>query len=685
MVAADPVLTIRNLRVSYSSRGRLVHAVKGVSLTLSRGTVFGLVGESGCGKSSTGLAIMGGAGGRAHVTGEVIYRGKNLLDRREHELRRLWGRRLAMVFQDSPGTLNPVLTVGKQVMEILQEHENCGRAEAWDRMVGLFESVHLPHPVDVAARYPHQLSGGQQQRIAIAMALACDPDVLVMDEPTTGLDVTTEARILDLVEALSRRSEAAILYISHNLSVIGRLCSEVAVMYAGEVVEQGPVDAIFTAPRHPYTVALLECLPRVDVPRSGRELPAIDGSLPDADVAESQCQFAPRCVMAEDSCRREHPPLAVATRGHSSRCFLWQRVSGPAIGQPAVRPADTRLDRPTPILCETRDLAHHYRQGHGLFIRMRRDVVKALDGVSLRVGSGETLAVVGESGSGKTTLARCMIGLLSPTRGEIFFDGRRLPSGTRWPRRVRRKLQIVFQNPDLTLNPRKTVLETLERPLRLFRLAGRRTLRARVAECLRTVRLGEDYLDRYPGELSGGERQRVAIARAFACEPGLVVCDEPTSALDVSVQAVVLNLLMSLQDQRGVGYLFISHDLSVVRHIADYLVILYLGKIVESGRAEDLFHPPHHPYTEALLSAVPRLLTPQGQGRMRLEGPAPNPAAPPAGCPFHPRCPRRIGAICAEEAPPLTVDDRGHVIACHIVRSELEQLQGARSPADGRD
>jgi peptide/nickel transport system ATP-binding protein len=654
--------------------------VRGVSLAVPPGRIFGLVGESGSGKSTVALAVMGALAGHARVSGQVLYRGDDLLARPERELRRLWGRRLAMVFQDPTSTLNPVLTVGDQLVEVLQQHEGLRGAAAHRRMTELFAAVQLPSPAEVARRYPHQLSGGQQQRVSIAIALACDPDLLVLDEPTTGLDVTTEARILDLVESLRARSDAAILYITHNLGVVRRLCDEVAVMYAGEVVEHGPVGPVFARPRHPYTVALLDCLPRADAAPAGRLLPAIEGALPDPAGAIRHCQFAPRCPMAADRCRREHPPWVEAGPGRGARCFYADQVPPPAghgAPDPAGPVAGPGAGAPAPLLA-VEDLAHHYRTAGGA-LGLATRAVRALDGVSLGVAVGETLAIVGESGSGKTTLARAVVGLLRPTRGAIRLEGRPLPARLgAWGRRLRRRLQIVFQNPDLTLNPRRTIADAVARPLQLFGLADRRSRRAAAARLLEAVGLGPRYLDLLPGQVSGGQRQRVAIARAFACRPDLVVCDEPTSALDVSVQATVLNLLARLQSDERCSYLFISHDLSVVRHIADRVLVLYLGRVCEIGPTEAVFRPPQHPYTEALLAAVPSLAAGPTRAAVRLEGPPASPAAPPAGCPLHPRCPRKVGAICETEPPPLADAGGGHRIACHIPVDELRRLQGGR-------
>jgi peptide/nickel transport system ATP-binding protein len=679
------LLDVRDLEVVYrSSRGPAVNAVRGVSFAVGPGEIFGLVGESGSGKSTVGLAVMGALRPPAAVAGDVRYRGEPLFGRTTAALRALWGRRLAIVFQNPGSTLNPVLRAGAQVMEVLQEHEGLSRAEAFARAVDLFRAVQLTDPAGVAEKYPHQLSGGQQQRVSIAMALACDPDLLVMDEPTTGLDVTTEARILDLVRSLRGRTGAAILYISHNLAVIAELCDRVGVMYAGELVESGTVREVFARPRHPYTLALLRCLPRADVPAVRRPLPAIEGGLPDPTAPLAYCQFAPRCTMAEDRCRRERPPLAESGAGRTSRCFFWQGVpaaDAAAEARPEGGPGRDALGSAAgPPVLEGRRLTHDYGAHTGpLAIWRARGPLRALDDVSLEVAAGEALAVIGESGSGKTTLGRCLVGLIEPTAGEVRVRGERPPARVRdWPRSTRRHVQMVFQNPDLTLNPRRTVLDAVARPMHLFGLTTAAERRARAAALLQAVKLGARHLDRLPHQLSGGERQRVAIARAFSINPEAVVCDEPTSALDVSVQAAILNLLAGLQQERRASYVFISHDLSVVRHLADRVAVVYRGTIVEEGRTEDVFAPPHHPYTAILLSAVPSL-RPAGRRLADAAGGA-EPAEQVAdaldarggiGCPFHPRCPRKIGAICEEQRPPLVADPRGHKIACHIPRADL--------------
>lgn len=686
MTIAAPLLDVRDLEVLYRTARGPVNAVRGVSFAVAPGEIFGLVGESGSGKSTVGLAVMGALPPTAAVQGDVRYRGEPLLGRTPAALRALWGRRIAIVFQHPGSALNPVLRVGAHVMEVLREHEGLGRAAAFARTVDLFRAVQLPDPAGVAEKYPHQLSGGQQQRVSIALALACDPDLLVMDEPTTGLDVTTEARILDLVRSLRARIRAAILYISHNLAVIAGLCDRVGVMYAGELVESGTVREVFMRPRHPYTLALLRCLPRADAPPERRLLSAIAGGLPDPAAPVAHCQFSPRCAMAEDRCRRERPPLAESGAGRTSRCFFWQHVpaadadAGAAMPPDAAATGTARGAAGGPPVLEGRRLTHDYGAHAGpLATLIAREPHRALDDVSIEVGGGETVAVIGESGSGKTTLGRCLVGLLQPTAGEVRLRGERLPRRTQdWTRATRRHIQMVFQNPDLTLNPRRTVFEAVARPLQLFGGMKAGEQRTRAAALLQAVKLGERHLDRLPHQLSGGERQRVAIARAFSIDPEIVVCDEPTSALDVSVQAAILNLLAGLQEERRVSYVFISHDLSVVRHLADRVMVVYGGTVVEEGSTEEVFAPPYHPYTAALLSAVPSLRSTERRPATGQECASEAGQVAEAGnghvtggCPFHLRCPRKVGPICEEQRPPLLPDEGGHKIACHIPRDEL--------------
>ena len=670
-------LELSDLELVYRVRGVDRRVLRGVSLTIERGRSYGLVGESGCGKSTAALGIVRYLPRNGRITGgSISVAGRNVLALGTRGLREYHARTVSMVYQNPGSALNPSLKIGTQVAEAFTVL-GASAKEARDRALEALTRVQIADPSSVLSRYPHQLSGGMQQRVVIAMALAKDPALLILDEPTTGLDATVEAEVLDIVAQLQAELDTAVLFISHNLGVISKMCDRVGVLYAGRLVEEGPVETVLRDPRHPYTVGLLRCIPRGGVRKDHGRLDTIPGFLPPLGVELPGCVFADRCALADERCHVEEPPYDVVSPGHESRCWYHER----ARELPREMAADLelpRVDRTLPPLVELDELTKVFKQrGHD---------VHALTGVTAAIWPGETLGLVGESGSGKTTLARTLLGIVPPTSGSATLDGTLLPE--RYQKRSRtelRALQIVFQNPDSALNRRHSVRRILMRSLR--KLAGLTGSAAeeRMRDLTSRVRLTERTLTQKPVQLSGGLKQRVAIARAFAGDPKLVVCDEPTSALDVSVQAAILNLLVELQAEKRVAYVFITHDLGVVRYISDRIAVLYLGRLQELGPADVVFEGPHHPYTEALLSAVPTV-DGGGRDRIKLEGDIPSAAAPPSGCVFHTRCPRFLGPVCVEHEPPLVEVEGGHLMRCHIPIEELRRLQQpeAASAAGGK-
>jgi peptide/nickel transport system ATP-binding protein len=659
---------IANLTISYRRRGRRFRVVSDLSLHIKPGEAYGLVGESGCGKTTVAMALMRYLPPNAIVEGgHILVGGEDLLTLSETRLRAWRGNRMAMVYQDPGSSLNPSMRVGAQVAEVYRLHRGLGRGEALNAAEVMLEKVQITDPRRVMHRYPHQLSGGQQQRIVIAMALATDPDLLVLDEPTTGLDATVEAGVLDLVEQLRDEFDASILFISHNLGVVGRMCERVGVLYAGRLIEEGTARDIFAAPRHPYTLALMRCVPRLGMRKDSMRLDPIPGSLPPLGAEIPGCVYADRCPIARDRCRVDPPPLYSTNGAHVAACHFHDEV--PDI-PPSAESAPAVVERTGgSVLLKVDELVKTYRSA--------ADEVAAVAGVSFEVARGETFGLVGESGCGKSSLAKVLVGLVDSTSGSIEFEGNDVSStAQRASRDLRRKVQMVFQNPDTALNPRHSVRRILGRALKL--LAGIRPGRAqqeRMVQLASSVRLEPRHLEIRPAALSGGLKQRVAIARAFAGTPRLVICDEPVSALDVSVQAAILNLLVDLQIQQDVSYVFISHDLALVRYLADRIGVMYLGQLVDIGTAAAVFEPPHHPYTEALASAIPTLDLEAPRRRIKLEGTLPSPADPPTGCRFHTRCPRCLGEICRTQEPPWRGDPAGNMYRCHIPPNELREIQ----------
>ncbi|WP_368904488.1 ABC transporter ATP-binding protein [Taklimakanibacter lacteus] len=660
-------LVLDHLDVAYHARGRDRAVLRDVSFRIGEGEAYGLVGESGCGKSTAALAAVRYLPRNGSVTGgRIAIAGEDVTTLGRDALRRLRARTVSMVYQDPGKALNPTLRVGRQIAEIF-ELAGASAGDARARASGMLKRVRISDPARVMQRYAHELSGGMQQRVAIAMALAKDPALLILDEPTTGLDATVEAEVLDLIAELRREFRTSILFISHNLAVVAKMCDRVGVLYAGMLVEEGPTQALFRDPRHPYTVALLRCLPRAGEHKGQNRLDTIPGSLPLPGAIITGCPFAERCALADDCCRRELPAL-IDLAGRFSRCHYHTRAG--------------ELPRQTPA--EVRSLAHRTAPEPVLRIdnlnktfRSRDHNLRAVADLSLTIEVGETLGLVGESGSGKTTFAKLLLGLLPPDAGgSISFDARTLPPllDERTDEEVK-AMQIVFQNPDSALNRAHSIRHVIGRALKQLAGLSGEALKARLRDLIRSVKLSERHLSAKPRQLSGGLKQRVAIARAFAGEPRLVVCDEPTSALDVSVQAAILNLLADLQAEKQVSYVFISHDLGVVRYLADKIAVLYLGRIMELGSSGRVFSGPHHPYTEALLSAVPKL-DGASRARIKLEGEIPSASNPPSGCVFHTRCPRKLGPICETQEPPLAEAEPGHALRCHIPLANLAKLQG---------
>lgn len=683
-----PVLEIDRLTVGYRVADGWLEAVRDVSLEVYPGERLGVVGESGSGKSTLALAALRFLSANGAIrAGAVRLRGADLAGLTLRDLRTVWANDVRLVPQNPLAALNPSLRIGDQVAEAIRQSagRRMSRAEARQQAIALLRMVRVADPERVAQRYPHELSGGMQQRTLIAMALHGDPTLFVLDEPTTGLDVTTEAAVLDLLAELTKATaRRATLFISHNLGVVARMCDRVAVLYAGELVEVAPSALLFTAPLHPYTAGLLDSLPRSGMRHTVRPLRPIPGAVPPPEARPAGCVFHPRCPLAIDRCHVERPPLETAGPGRQVRCHRWREVEQGVLcldSSSSAVPSSEESANGKPILT-LKGVSKQFPIRPGWTDRLAGrspKLVRAVDGVDLCLGQGRTLGVVGESGSGKTTLARCVVGLEERTSGDIrLVDTVDIPLAPGLERRapaVLRRIQMVFQNPQEALNPYLTVGEALRRPL--MRLGGltRDEAEQRVVRLLEAVKLDASYAARYPAQLSGGERQRVAIARAFAADPDLILLDEAVSALDVSVQAAILNLLSDLRRRNGTTYLFITHDLGVVRYLADDVAVLYLGQVVEEGPVEAVLKPPMHPYTEALLSALPTLPPDPPPTRIRLEGETPAPTAIPTGCRFHNRCHRFIGSICVQEEPPWRDAGAGHRLRCHIPLEDLRTAQ----------
>ncbi|MEO3806018.1 ABC transporter ATP-binding protein [Nonomuraea sp. B1E8] len=682
----DPLLQVRDLRVDFPSRRGRVQAVRGVSFDVHPGESLAIVGESGSGKSVTARSVLRLVRDPGRIaSGSIRHRGREILDMSAAELARLRGGEIGMVFQDPLSSLNPVMTIGEQVAEAVRAH-GYDRRRARARVAELLDLVGVPDPVRRLADYPHQFSGGMRQRVMIAIALAGDPSLIIADEPTTALDVTVQAQILEVFARLNKELGTAVAIITHNLGLVARLCDRVLVMYAGQIVEEAPATALHDAPRHPYAWSLLRSVPRL-THRTDR-LESIPGRPPDLRRSLSGCAFAPRCAFAEDRCHAAAPPLTERDPGHRAACWVTddglrlaaaERPAGraelivPAHAAQRGEPTPARSSLPSEAARDVlvlRDVHKSYPvRGRGLG-RRANGKVRAVRGVSLSLAAGETLGLVGESGCGKSTLTRILLGLEKPDSGSVLVrdhdltatDGRMLTE-------LRRQVQLVLQDPYASLNPRHTVGRLVAEPLRIHRLAEPGQIERKVAQLLELVGLDAAMAARLPRDFSGGQRQRIALARALAVGPSVLVLDEPVSALDVSLQAQIVNLLLDLKDRLGIAYLLVAHDIAVVRHMSDRIAVMYLGQIMEEGPADEVCAKPLHPYTAALLSAVPEPdpALERHRSHVPLSGEVPSPLSPPSGCPFHTRCAIRAGRdICRTKRPVPRELAPGRWSACHF-------------------
>ncbi len=676
----EPVLQVRDLKAQFFTDEGIVRAVDGVSFSVAGGETLGIVGESGSGKTVAALSLMRLVEEPCRIVGgEIRFNGRDVLAMNSDELRAYRGGGVAMVFQNPMTSLNPVLRIARQLVETMVIHGRYDLDEATTRSVRLLGRMGITAPERAIRSYPHQFSGGMRQRVVLAMGMSNEPALLIADEPTTALDVTIQAQILELLRELNQDFRTAIILISHDLGVIARVCSRVLVMYAGEVVEEGPTEELLANPKHPYTWALINAVPRLDRDPSGnnKRLTTIEGAPPDPLNHPQGCRFAERCPFKIEKCAT-HPELETIAPGRKSRCWVTQ--SGALLTRSDKPAATTRVSTRRfeqehaavlargERLLEVRDLTKHFAvPREGLFGVHR--VVHAVDGVDLDVAQGETVGLVGESGCGKSTLARVLVRIYEPTSGSIVFAGQDIGNASPAAiRPLRRRMQMVFQDPYSSLNPRMTVGEILGEPMRFHGIAaGPADTAARIAELLDVVGLSAKAAARYPHEFSGGQRQRISIARALAVRPDFIIADEPISALDVNIQAQIINLLADLQERFGLTYLFIAHDLAVVRHISNRIVVLYLGKVMEVAPAEELFLAPLHPYTRHLISAVPipDAAVERRRQHLQLTGEPPSAIDPPSGCRFRTRCPI-AQPICAEQTPPLTEQHEGHKVACHF-------------------
>ena len=643
------LLEVKDLGITFFTDRGALPAVQEVSFSIKPGETLGVVGESGCGKSMTALSLMQlipSPPGKI-TAGEIMYKGEDLLKKSPKEMRDIRGKEISMIFQEPMTSLHPVITVGKQIMEAVLTHEKMSKQEAKERALEMIKLVGIPMPEKVFASCPHQLSGGMRQRIMIAMALSCNPSLLICDEPTTALDVTIQAQILKLINKMKKELNTAVLLITHDMGVISEMADNVIVMYAGKIVEYTNVEDLFKNPLHPYTIGLRRSIPDIDSDDQ-EELEVIPGSVPMLYELPKGCFFAPRCKHAKEICDQECPAMMEHGENHLVRCWKYHE----------------RWNQD--VLLKVEHLKKYYSIKSSS-LRGKKSVVKAVDDISFDVKIGETFGIVGESGCGKSTMGKSVIRLIEPTEGKVILDGQDFTSlKGKELQEARDKIKLIFQDPYASLNPRMTVKDIIAEPIDIAKCYKTKEERdARVVEVMKQVGLNLDYMYRYPHEFSGGQRQRIGIARAIALQPKLIICDEPVSALDVSIQAKIINLLNELQEKMGIAYIFISHDLSVVKHIADRVGVMYLGNMMEMADTESLYAKPLHPYTQALFSAIPRIGKERIEDKQILGGDVPSPANPPKGCRFCTRCPK-VMDICKTDRPDFKEVEPGHFCACHL-------------------
>ena len=657
----DTILDIQDLSVRYVTMDGTSQAVSNVSLSIAAGETLGLVGETGAGKTTTALSILNLLPvPPAEVTGgKILFEGEDILQMNDSQIRAIRGKQISMIFQDPMTALNPIFTVEEQIAEVISIHEHISRGEAIEKAQETLELVGIP--AFRGKEYPHQFSGGMKQRVVIAMALACSPKLLIADEPTTALDVTIQAQVLDMMNDLKKKFGSAMLLITHDLGVVAETCDKVAIMYAGEIVEAGTLEDIFNHCVHPYTKGLFGSLPSLD--KDERRLHPIHGMMPDAANLPEGCRFAPRCPYATESCSKSRPEIQMLSGSHLCRCHRIKEVAT------AVQKAQQEIPAAAPVtehqlyqpLLEVKNLKKYFKSGGGM--------LHAVDDVTFTIEEGRTLGVVGESGCGKSTLGRTVLGLLEPTGGQVIFRGEDITTvkGKR-RKQLQKEMQIIFQDPYSSLNPRYCVFELVADPIKTYHLyKTKEELKKRVFELMDVVGLAQRYAYAYPHELDGGRRQRVGIACALSLDPSMIVCDEPVSALDVSIQAQVLNLLQDLQEERGLTYIFVTHDLSVVKHISDDILVMYVGSMVEKCPAKELFAKPYHPYTKGLLSAIPIPSIQTERKRIIMQGELTSPVDPKPGCRFAARCPYAT-QLCHEQMPVYEEIESRHFVACHHVR-----------------